>query len=300
MNSMGKGLLGAFSATAIWAVNYLVSRALFGEYAEKFNEFFISVLHCILTVLCLLPFTFRNGDWQLFRRNWRRDGGMFLLLGFFVFAEMLCVFVSAKYTTAARSSLMANTSPVFTLLISFLAAKESLNGRKITGMLMGLTGVMLLGSSGGGDMFFAGGSMIFGDLLALISGVCWAAFTVFGSATAVKYGGMFFACLLRMISLLFILPLLVVFPEKITLQMPAAVWCGIAWLGIFPCGVAVALWSRGQKYLAPGLLGSFGYVSALGTVLLSAIVLGEKVTWQLVTSAVLIIAGVGLMMRHEK
>lgn len=300
MNTFVKGLICALGATLIWASNYPVSRFLFGNHAGSFNEFFLTLLRYMLTVLCLLPFTLKRGDWQIFRKDWRRDGKIFVILGVFGLAEGLTAFIALKYTTAARASLMANTSPVFTLLISWLMAREKVTGSKIAGMMLGLAGVILLGCSGGGDMFAAEKNMSIGDMLALLSGVCWALFTVFGTLIAVKYNGAFCACMLRIISLIFILPLLFIFPGNITLAMPAVVWCGIVWLAVFPSGVAVALWSRGQKYLSPGLLGAFGYISALSAALSSVILLGEKISWQLVAAALLIFAGMGAMMRHKK
>ena len=162
------GLCCAFLATLCWASNYPVSRFLFGKGAENLDEWAVSCLRLILALVFLLPFTVKKGDYRRLLENWRSDGKFFLLMSIFTLGEVLLAFVALKYTTAARASLMANASPLFTLLISVLAAKEVFTGRKILGLLMGLAGIILTASSKGGDAFSNGLSM----LLATRGGIC--------------------------------------------------------------------------------------------------------------------------------
>jgi len=71
-----------------------------------------------------------------------KDWGLFLFLAAIgIVGEGVLVFVATKYTPSARASLMANLSPVFTVLLSLLFAKEMLTGRKVTGMMLGFIGI---------------------------------------------------------------------------------------------------------------------------------------------------------------
>ena len=294
------GLLCALAATLCWASNYPVFRLIFKSSGTgNIDEWWSSWLRTALCTLLMLPFTFTSPgeSWGKFSKNWKQDWKIFLMLGFFLFAEGALCFAAAKYTTAARTSLFANTAPVFTMLISFVCAREALTGRKITGMLMGLGGIILAACTRGGDAFTVTGvTTLWGDMLALLSGVFWALFTVFGGDASSRYNGAFCTVLYRFSGLLLTLPLL--FFCNVTLDMPLKVWLGLIYLAAFSGGIAVWLWSYAQKHVEPGVLGSFGYLSAFCAALFSTLFLGEKITLPFIAAFVLILSGMGLIIKQ--
>jgi drug/metabolite transporter (DMT)-like permease len=297
------GLLFAFLATMCWASNYPVNRLIFNAAGNvELDELWASWIKFFLGAVVLLPIsiTAKNGSWGMFRKEWKQDWKMFLFLCVCIVCEGVLCFISLKYTTSARSSLMANTSPVFTLLFSVLAAKEMLNKRKVIGILLGLAGIILAATSKGGDMFSAGISMIWGDLLALSSGIFWALFTVFGGVVASRYNGVFCTTFYRIGGLLLLLPLLWIADSNITLNLPFAVWCGLFYTSIFSGGIAVWLWSIAQKHIEPGILGTFGYMSAFCATAFSLIFLREKLTWNFVLAFIFIIVGMTLVIKRQK
>ena len=292
------GLLCAFIATMCWACNYPVSRLMLG--GTQLDEWYLSYLRIIIAVLFMLPFTFKSGDWQLFRKNWKFDWKMFLFLGCCSIVEGVLCFVALKYTTAARASLMANTAPVFTLLISLLFAKEKANASKIAGMILGLCGIVLVALSQGKDIFSSGISTLGGDMLAVISGIFWSLFTVFGGNVSKKYSGLFCSVMFRATGLFLMIPVLIIFNSKITFDLPPRVWIGTLYLGIISSGVAVGIWSFAQKYVKPGALGAFGYLSALSATVFSMIFLKEQITLPFVIAFIAILSGVFLMIRNKE
>jgi drug/metabolite transporter (DMT)-like permease len=226
-------------------------------------------------------------------------GSAILLLGFFLFAEGALCFAAAKYTTAARTSLFANTSPVFTLLISFICAKELLSGRKILGVLMGLGGIVLAALSRGGDAFTSAGmTTLGGDLLALLSGFFWALFTVFGGDASSRYNGAFCTVLYRFCGLILMVPML--FFCDVTFNFSWKVWGGLIYLAAISGGIAVWLWSYAQKHVEPGVLGSFGYLSAICATLFSMIFLKESITPSFIIAFVMILGGMTLIISSGK
>ena len=295
------GLLCAFTATMCWASNYPVFRLIFNRAgAQDLDEWWSSWLRTLLCIFVMVPFTFtaKEGSWGLFKKEWKKDWKIFLFLGFALVAEGALCFAAAKYTTAARTSLFANTSPVFTLLISFLFAKELLSGRKIIGVLMGLAGILLAAFSKGNDAFTLGLSTLRGDLLALLSGVFWATFTVFGGEASSKYNGAFCTVLYRFCGVLLMTPVL--FFCDIQLDLPWKVWLGILYVAGVSGGLAVWLWSIAQKHVEPGVLGSFGYLSAFSATLFSVLFLNEKITFSFIAAFVLILGGLSLIIKQDK
>ena len=293
-------LLCALTATLCWASNYLVYRLMFkcGGVPEL-DEWWSSWLRTLLCVVFMLPFTFTDKEksWGLFASQWKKDWKLFLFLGFALVAEGALCFAAAKYTTAARTSLFANTSPVFTLLISFIFAREVFSRRKLIGVFMGLAGIIIAAVSRGSDAFSSGISTLAGDVLALLSGVFWASFTVFGGSVSGRYNGAFCTVLYRLCGLLLMAPVL--FFCDVEFALPWKVWLGFLYVAGISGGVAVWLWSIAQKYLEPGVLGSFGYLSAFSATLFSIVFLGEKLTFAFAAAFILIIGGMALVIRKS-
>ena len=296
------GLICAFFATMCWASNYPLSRLIFKNCgAVDLDPWWSVWLRTAMGALVMLPFTFvvKEGSWGKFKTNWKKDWKIFLYLGLFLTLEAAFSFAAGKYTTAARSSLFCNTSPVFTLLISFLCAKELLNGRKIMGVLMGLAGIIIAALSKGGDAFSAVGfSTLAGDMLALLSGVFWALFTVFGGDASSKYHGAFCAAVYRFYGIVLMVPVL--FFCNITFDLPLMVWVGLLFMAGVSGGLAVWLWSIAQKHVEPSILGSFGYLSATGATLFSAIFLKEKITFPFIFAFILVLGAMALILKNDR
>ncbi|MBO5723718.1 MAG: EamA family transporter [Lentisphaeria bacterium] len=295
------GLFCAFLATLFWSCNYPVSRFLFGKGAENLDEWAVSYLRLILALIFLLPFTVKKGDYKRLAGNWKMDGKFFLVMSIFTLAEVILAFVALKYTTAARASLMANASPVFTLIISFIAGREILSARKITGACLGMAGIILAGMSKGSDLFSGGNvSTLVGDLMALSSGIFWSLFTVFGEKVASRYNGMFCSAVFKIFGLVLMIPILLIFNCSFTFNLPLSVWIGLIYLGVFSSGLALALWAYAQKHVEPGAIGAFGYISATLATIFSMIFLKEKLTPVFIISFLMVLGGVALMIREKK
>ena len=295
-----KGIaLGLFS-TVLWGSFYPVSRMLFGKAGEQFDEFFVSFIRFFLGFALFSPLFLTAANRKKTKTALRKDWLPILLLTLIgVVGEGVLVFIANKYTTAARASLMANTTPIPTLLLSWLFAGELLNGRKAAGMLLGMAGALLAVLSRGGDLFSAGTATWPGDLLAFASGLCWAVFTVFGKGISRRYGALLVTAILYGAGCLLMIPVMLVAQSSLSVSFTFPVWAGIVYLGVSGL-LANACWYRALKYLPPGELGSFGYLSALLAVGSSILFLREKLSWGFLLAAAAVIAGVWLMVGERK
>ena len=211
----GRALLGwgcGLCATVIWGSFYPVSRLLFGASGESVEPMSYTWLRLVLACLFLSPLLVRREAREQALRMVRGDKGRLVglsLLG--IVGEGLLVFWSTKYTTGARSSLMANTSPITTMLLAWLAGRETLTGRKLVGLAMGFVGMALLFQGQGSDRYAElGASTLLGDAMAFGSGCCWAAFTVFGERFSREYGGPLSSLMMFGVSAALMLPVALV------------------------------------------------------------------------------------------
>ena len=296
-----KGISLGLAATFIWGMFYPLSRLLFGYEEDSVEPLNFSALRFILAAIVMAPVLFKRenrakaGD--MVRTEWK----VLLLLGLIgMVGEGVLVFWSVKYTTASRSSLMANTSPITTFLISWLVGREACTRGKFVGMVIGFAGVLILFLCKGEDMFAKDASMLTGDLMAFASGICWAVFTVFGDRVSNKYGGLLCTEVLFLIAVAIVVPVAIIWNGGLNLSLSVRAWTGALYLGALSYGLAEGLWYMALKYVSPGELGALGYVSAALAVISSVLLLHEKVSVFAFVAIILIVIGVGLMLRGSE
>lgn len=294
-----KGLAAGLAATVLWGGFYPVGRWLFNSGAGEPDGFTASAIRFLIAALALSPALANREAMELLRREWRRDiPFMILLAAVGIVGEGVLVLISTKYTTAARASLMANSAPIFTAVFSYFITREALTGRKIAGMLAGAAGIGVMFVMRGGDSF-SGGTTFIGDLLAVISGILWALYTVLGTAPVARYGAFFCTEWLFIFGTLMAIPIAVVWgaPSAVT-TYSAASWLGLAYLGLLSAALGFALWYVALKHLKPGELGAFGYLTPVISAALARVFFAERLGWGFMLALVLILGGVALMMER--
>lgn len=292
-----KGLALGGGATVLWASFYPAGRYLFGEEAEAVDVLWLTFLRLELGAAGFLLYVFFRQGWRRLwlavRVDWRLFAGL-AVVG--VAAESYLIFLSLRFTTAARSSLLSNTSPIMTAILAFLILKEAFTRRKVVGMVLGFAGVGGAMLSRGGDIYGGGAGFWVGDLLALAAGACWSVYTVWGEAAARRHGSALATAVLLACGGLTLLPFMVVSGSQVTMAMPLRVWLGTIYLGVLTGGVANAMWLAALRTIPAGRLGALGYVSSSLTLVLSVCFLREMVTPWFALALLLVVAGVYLMM----
>ena len=294
------GLLLGFLATASWGSFYIVGRWLFGEDGGgDINPYLANLLRFCMAVITLSPLLISSGNRALVKKAFTKDWKKFILIALVgIVLEGYFVLYALNFTTASRCSLMANCSPIATVILAFILLKERTSIAGVIGMLIGFAGIILAGTARGGDIYADTGlRTLIGDGMALASGFCWAFFTVYGAKVSDEYGGpvsMFVSFLMG--ALLMIPVVCFTTTTKDFSCLTPRIWGGFVYTGIITLALANACWYAALKYLKPGVLGAFGYLSATITFTLSAIVLKEKFSLQFIIAIVLVLGGMALMM----
>lgn len=294
------GLLLGFLATAAWGSFYIVGRWLFGEEdGGNLNPYLANLLRFSLAVCTLSPLLLMPKNRELIKRAFVKDWKIFLLIALVgIVLESYFVLYALNFTTASRCSLMANCSPIATVILAFLLLKEKMTPNAVIGMLIGFAGIILAGTAQGGDIYAdTGWRTLIGDGMALASGFCWAFFTVFGAKVSDEYGGpvsMFVSFVLGCVLMLPVVCLTTSIQEFQALT--PRIWGGFVYTGIITLALANACWYAALKYLKPSVLGAFGYLSAAITFTLSGLVLKEKFSLPFIIAIALVLGGMALMM----
>ena len=297
-----KGLALGFSATFCSASLYIVSRYFFGTDSDGLDPLWSSCLRYLIASFVLFGCLIVLKQVPIFGAALRKDWKLLCLLGMVGIAgESTLLFYSMKFTTAARANLLTNISPVATAVMSWFITREGFSRSQICGIIIGFLGMVMVFFLRGGDDFTIGNSsFVAGDLMAVVAGIGWSAFTVLGERAVKQYGPYVTMCGAFLFGALVLIPVMGIAGSRITMSINIRGWLMILYIGIISNALANVCWYTGLKYLKPGELGSFGYVSIVLTCVLAFCFLGEKITLPFVLSLAMILFGTCLMLKKTE
>jgi drug/metabolite transporter (DMT)-like permease len=161
----------------------------------------------------------------------------FTFAGGIAYASTMIVFVIAnKRTTSANAILLQYTAPVWAALLGWAIARERPRWEQWAALVLVFFGMLLFFKD---DM---GGGNLFGDVLAIISGICFGAHSVL--LRMIKRGEAADAMLLsHILCALFSVPFFFLYPASLSPGTAGAV----LFMGIIQIGAASALFAYGIK-----------------------------------------------------
>lgn len=225
--------------------------------------------------------------------------GVFILLGF-TGVTMFYIFfnLSVRMTSASVGALLQGFIPVCIAAFAAIFLKEKLSVKQIIGIIVSVTGVILIGflSHNEGDTT----GSITGNLLMIIAIIGWSVYTIISK----KVAGMD--------------PLLVTSLSTLAgsvLLLPAAIyenwgtgwpqvsptdWLTILFLGAMASGICYFLYNRSLQLLSAAQVGNFINLDPLVGFMIALIFLHESVNLLQIMGALLVVAGVILSSaRHD-
>jgi drug/metabolite transporter (DMT)-like permease len=271
-----------------WGMNFAFVKYILdhlGVGAFMFLRF--SVLPLLGFALLAVVFRGRLG------RSWpkRADLPRFVLcalVGHIV--HISAVMYGMNLSTAFSSSLVLTSQPLFTLGILAMIGAERLRPRQILGTLVAFAGIVLfLADKFAGGLSRAGA----GDLMLLVAGVAFSAYTVLSRSIAERYGPL----IVLSYTLLFSAPLMLVvtfpaFSQTHFSNLGPAVWAGLFWALVMSSFLGWLAWTwvntvRGVARSAP-----FMYLMPPIAGVMAWLTLGESFTWLKIAGAAVTMAGV--------
>jgi drug/metabolite transporter (DMT)-like permease len=191
-----------------------------------------------------------------------------------------------KSVDSSVAAILDSTVPLFTILIAhFLLNDDKMTLPKVTGLLLGFAGVVVLLSK---DINESAGNIL-GQGAIVLAAMCYA-----GSGVYVRRKTQNVPAILRsmgpLLSASFFMWITVFFTEK-SFRVPSLglTWIALLFLGIIGSGFAFVLAFYLIHEIGPTRTSMVTYIFPLGGVILGVIFLNELVTWQLIAGGILII-----------
>ena len=252
----------------------------------------VAALRFILASSLIVPFTvfhYHGGASRISRRDLPILFGLTIAQ---IFMPNLLQNIGLEYTTASVSSVLQSTTPVFTLLLSFIFLKENVGLRELLGVTVAMLGVILM--STGGNVASLSGSVFLGNLLQVGVAASYAVSGIVGKLLLKKYQPMFIVTLTFVFGGALLTLFAVVFERNL---WPAAlsneVILALLLLSFMYC-VGLVCWYDALQHTGVFRLYVLLFTMPVLAVLISVVVLRESFTALDIVFSGLTLLGVGI------
>ena len=219
---------------------------------------------------------------------------LFALFGLVAVLHFLCYIASLQYTTIAHSLAIVYTAPVFVALFGRLVGVESMTRRKWLGIAVVVVGVAVLtGFAGGTTGFALDRRMLFGDVLALVSAITFAIYSLVGRGQRSHYDLFAYAGMVYLLAAAWTLPaaLLTWSRGGYTTEVVAS----LVALAVLPLAVGHTLYNAALRRTSATTVNVVATQELTLGVLWGALLLGEMPSGETLAGAALTFVGILLV-----
>jgi drug/metabolite transporter (DMT)-like permease len=201
-------------------------------------------------------------------------------------------------TKAGNAGLLTSLSPVFAYIAGILLKREVFSRRILAGMLLSFSGVVAVVLFGSNDLEF--GAALRGDVLILVSALCWGWYTGGATRLAVKYGALRMTFWLMFFGALGLVPALLPFVARQDwFGVPLQGWLEFCYSTFLSIVYGYIVWSFALEHLGVSGTAVYSNVTPMVALIGAWLMLGERPGIAQIAGVVLILTGV-FMVRSRK
>lgn len=283
------GVLFALAATIVWSFNFIAARGL----AESVPPCTLAFGRWFVAFCAVLPFALPSliREWRHFLEHWR----YYLIISLIGIAFFnTAIYKGAQTVPALNMTLIATTSPLFTLVLARFFFGESISAARLAGIFLALCGVLLLVARGDVQALL---SLSFheGDLYLLSASL---SFSIYTLLVRKKPGG---CGLLSYFTVTFGLGMAFLAPAVIwelrqapSFQITPTLVGGLLYMGLGASLFSFWCWARAINLIGPSRAAVIYYSLPLFAGIEAVFLLGEPVLWVHFAGGGLILGGLCL------
>jgi len=286
-----KLLLTAF----FWGGTFIAGRILAGSvgpYSAAFLRFLVASVFLVL-------FTAKV-EGRMPKLTPKTMPGVVLLGMTGVFSYNVFFFKGLNLIEAGRAAIVIANNPVFITLLSALLFGERLTVIKGAGVLLSVTGALVVITRG--DLAaVAGGGIGKGELMIFGCVASWVAYSLIGKKVMTDLSPLSAVACSAVIGAAALLPAALF--EGLAADAPAyrpVDWIAIFYLGFFGTVLGFVWYYQGIQRIGPARASLFINFVPISAVILAFLILGEPLTPSLAAGALLVVTGVYLTNRKAK
>jgi len=281
-------------AAVVWGGSVVGQKAALGS----FSAVEVSVLRGLGALAILIPLWWWQEGGSV--RISARDAGVFAALGLGVLGNHLLVLFGLRYIGAAEAGVIIGASPAITAFLSSLLIQDVPFRSVALGCAVSFAGVALV--SGVQPEGVTGEQPWLGATLIVLGLVSWALYTIGGRRSMERFSPLTVNWTTLLASVVVQIPLLWADQKMLAegaVSVSAGGWIALAYLIVFATALGQQAWLYGVRGIGPSRAGIFGNLIPVSALLLSALILGERITLRHLVGVALILAGVWLVTRQS-
>jgi len=277
-----KDVLDLLVLSALWGASFLFMRVA----APEFGPLVIGFLRALIATLLLLPFLLLRSGIAELRSNWKK----LVLVGVLNSAIPFCLLALATISLSGGfAAILNSTAPLWAAMIAWIWLGDRLDRRRITGLIIGFTGVVVL-------VWNKAGIAAPGVAMAILAAVSAALFYGIGANFTQKYLHGISALALATGSM--VAATIVLLPAGILLwpakMISVQAWLAIIMMGVASTGIAYVLYFRLIANVGPAKAITTTYLVPGFAVVWGAMFINESLSANMVLGGAIILIGTAL------
>lgn len=271
-------------AMALWGSSFIALKLAFEEMPPMwviFGRMALGTLVFLLAWRWRGRVEYRSGDWRYL-----------IALGicepclYFIFEAL-----ALQRTSASQAGMITALLPLLVAVGAFVFLRERVGRMTWAGFSLAVVGAVWLSLAGEEDMHAS--EPLLGNFYEFVAMLCATGYTLLLKHLATRYSAFFLTAMQAFIGTLFFLPVALISAPVPSTLTPLAIGA-VIYLGIVVTVGAYGLYNFGLSRLPASQASGFINLIPVFTLILAALMLGERLTgWQLVAAA-LVFVGVGL------
>lgn len=286
------GHLLAFITIVIWGTTFISTKILLTDFTPVEILLFRFLIGYVVLSL-IYPRPVRTASF--------REELLFIAAGLCgVTLYFLIENVALVYTLASNVGVIVSIAPFLTAVLAhFFLEEEKLNVQFVTGFVVALAGIILIGLNGS----FVLQLNPIGDLLALLAPAVWAIYSVLmRKISKLKVHPIGATRRVFFYGLLGMLPAVFLFEFQLGLDRFSKISniTNLLFLGLGASALCFVTWNRVVGILGAVKTSVYIYIVPVVTVAASALILHEKITWATLAGTFLTLSGSYISERNSK
>ena len=271
-----------------WGGTFIAGRVL----AQSVGPFSGAFLRFAIASLCLSAILLHRR--KLLVRPSGKHALVLLLMGMTgIFSYNVLFLKGLKLIEAGRAAIIIACNPIFIALMSAVFFRERLNGLKVAGIAVSVSGAITVIARGNFSMLLSGG-FGWGELYIFGCVASWVAYSLFGKAVMSSLSPLVAVTYSSVAGTVCLLPPALMEDLGGAAAYPLDAWVSIFYLGFFGTVLGFVWYYQGIQRIGPLRAGLFINFVPIVALLLAYFILKEPVTWSLLIGAVLVSSGVCL------
>lgn len=234
-------------------------------------------------------------------QSWRIKGKhipLILFIGFIgYFISIWAQFVGTKLSTAQMGAVITSATPAFMAIFAHFLLGERVTFRKAASVCLATIGMLFVVGIGSIDRSFQ-----LGGLALVVAALSWALMSVLVKKVPKEYPQLVITTYAILAATIAMTPLAInqINPAELYLLLQPTVMWGILYIGMAATAGAFLFWNKGLQMVDASRGGIYFFFQPLVGTLLGWLFLGEQVGLGFCVGALMILAGVLLVIKGEE